>query len=188
MRDRNPDERRVLNAYLSRVRQVIQCVAEAEIWASRNPAGVEHNLTLTPRGSQVENVVPLRLNDGRRRLTLGIYQQFVIQDAIDLAGAFRVETRRYMYELRDRSDREIFSYHWHPEGASPIQFPHFHVDGAPPVMLTPMPDETQPYRLALDKAHFATGIITLEEVVALLIRDFDVQPRRTDWERVLSSG
>jgi hypothetical protein len=91
-----------------------------------------------------------------------------------------------MYELLDYDERELFVYHWHPTGSSPVRFPHLHVAGAAPIPLAAPAGDAPPRRLAIDKAHFPTDRVSFEEVVGLLIRDFDIEPHREDWERILS--
>lgn len=82
--------------------------------------------------------------------------------------------RSYSYQVVNSSDQELFAYHWHPFGRSPINFPHIHfghgVAGIPP---------------ELTGAHFPTGPVTLAEVVRLLLSDFGVRPLRPDWPAVL---
>ena len=41
-------------------------------------------------------------------------------------------------------------------------------------------------RTEISNAHFHTGHVSISGVLRMLIRDFDVTPRRPDWESVLN--
>jgi hypothetical protein len=87
-----------------------------------------------------------------------------------------VQTVAYYYTVKeaDKPCREIFGYHWHPVGRSPITYPHFHVyDGA------------ELGREMVRKAHFPTGRIALESILRLVIKEFGVIPLRSDREDIL---
>ncbi|MCX6023620.1 MAG: hypothetical protein NTZ05_18175 [Chloroflexi bacterium] len=79
--------------------------------------------------------------------------------------------------MLDRQERELFAYHWHPEGHSRVTFPHLHVAQG-----------RVDYAGLLAKAHFPTGTIALRDVLRLMTEDFGVRPRREDWASVLASG
>ncbi len=145
------------------------------------------NVTLIPRGGVSGNVVPLRTTDDQRGLRFGVYLEYRILEAPDAVAdeRFRVDVMRYAYEFLDREERELFAYHWHPAGVSPVRFPHLHL---PRVSLI-APTGGSPLgglsEIGIGKAHFPTGPISLEGVIGLLIRDFGVVPRRRDWAEVL---
>ena len=106
--------------------------------------------------------------DGRRWL-----------DAADAStlGPWKVATAAYAYALLTAADgNEIFGYHWHPRGRSPIATPHFHFGSGAGVE-----------RADVASAHFPSGRIALEEFLRCIIRDFQVMPRRGDWQEVLDS-
>ena len=81
----------------------------------------------------------------------------------------------WMYQVDGADGRELFAYHWHPDGRSQETRPHLHISG-----------RTDPAELG--DAHFPTGPITLADVARLLIQDFDVRPRRADWSRMLDAA
>ena len=93
-----------------------------------------------------------------------------------------------MYELLDREERELVVYHWHPKGVSTVRSPHLHFAGAPPLVLPPGPGEQQSHQLAINRAHFPTGRIAIEAFIELLIRDFGIEPKRSDWQAALDAG
>ena len=67
-------------------------------------------------------------------------------------------------------------YHWHPQGTSTVNFPHVHLRPGGQLGGT-----------RINEAHFPTGLVALEEVLRLAIREFGVRPRRPDWAEVLDS-
>lgn len=101
-------------------------------------------------------------------LALDIRMQYRIVEASGDRGPYKVTITAYMYIVDDHRGREVFSYHWQPDGPK-VKFPHLHVEHP-----------------AFKKAHFPTRRISLEEVLTLLIADFGVQPLKSDWERVLT--
>jgi hypothetical protein len=115
---------------------------------------------------------PALLN-GRADLLLSFLQQYkIIEDPQN--GPYRVTTRYYKYAIEAKDGFEIFGYHWHPEGPSPIVFPHLHIGngsgiGRPEVV---------------GKAHFPTGRVAFEDVIRFLIDEFDVKPDRTLWQEL----
>jgi hypothetical protein len=179
-----------LDAFVDRFRAALRCVAVTEVRGSGHAVGRLSSITLIPHGGRAGNVLPLRTTDGRRDLQIGIRHHYtIIHLPDDLAsGPFKVSSSRYMYELLDRDERELFVYHWHPEGVSPIQTPHLHFSGAAPLPLPLSPSDQQPRQIAVDRAHFPTGRIAVESFIELLIQDFQVEPRRTDWREILGIG
>jgi hypothetical protein len=103
-------------------------------------------------------------------------QHFRVIEAPIPYGPYKVETVAYYYTVIELDDpwREVFAYHWHPQGRSPVIFPHFHLYQGVGTM-----------RGEVRKAHFPTGRIALEEVLRLVIQEFGVIPLRDDWEAIL---
>lgn len=107
---------------------------------------------------------PLALNVGMQYRTVELAPR-----------SFRLHTVAYSYALEDaNTTRELFAYHWHPETRDSVSFPHLHIASA-----------SGQLRPEYARAHFNTGRVTLEEVLQLIVRDFGVQPVRSDWETVL---
>lgn len=105
----------------------------------------------------------------RTKIKLALNQTF---DIIGRAGApreYRVSTKSYAYAIEDE-DGEIVSFHYHPD--SGIDFCHMHFRRAP----------------RFGRAHFPSGRVAVEEVVGLAIRELGVEPRRSDYRRVLTRG
>lgn len=91
------------------------------------------------------------------------------------SGAWEAAPALYYYDLRDADDREIVSYHWHPQVFG-IAFPHLHLGPG-----------AKAGRPELQTAHLPTGTVALPDVVLLAVRDFGVTPLRPDWPAVLTA-
>jgi len=116
---------------------------------------------------------PVALN-GRSDLYLSFTQQYkIIRNAQN--GTYRVNTQYYKYAVEDANSLEIFGYHWHPKGSSPITFPHLHIGIGASVGNVEVSG----------KAHFPTGRIAFEDVVEFLVTHFGVRPDRALWQEVV---
>ena len=116
---------------------------------------------------------PVPLN-GRSDLYLSFTQQYkIIEDTQN--GPYRVSTRYYKYAIEHQNGSEIFGYHWHPEGPSPITFPHLHIGPAAKIGMAEL----------VGRAHFPTGRVAFEDVVEFLILNFGVKPDRTLWQELV---
>jgi hypothetical protein len=83
----------------------------------------------------------------------------------------------YRYALLDAGEREILAYHWHPIGRSAVTQPHLHLGPA-----------AQVRQRDLAGAHLATGVISLADVVEMLIKSFDVEPRLRGWREIIAEA
>jgi len=90
---------------------------------------------------------------------------------------YRVRTAYYAYGLEDLEGDEIFAYHWHPYGISPVGYPHLHLKHGARIG-----------RPELIRGHLPTGRVSLEDVLTLVIEQFDVKPLRSDWREVLEES
>lgn len=94
--------------------------------------------------------------------------------------SWRVTVTGYSYTIRATDGAEIVSYQWAPTGRSPITYPHLHIGrGATGNVTTFGPK-------GLHRIHFPTRHITIEDILRLAITEFGVEPRRPDWENILS--
>ncbi len=84
----------------------------------------------------------------------------------------------YQYALRDHSGRELLAFHWHPDGRSPVAFPHLHVSAA----LRGTTPSGDPAVLPLDKLHIPTGHLSAADVVRLLVAELRVRTLTIDWQ------
>lgn len=92
-------------------------------------------------------------------------------------GERKVSTLYYAHSLAtdERLRDELFSWQWHPLETEP-SYPHMHVTGG----------KVQSY--ALHELHIPTGRVFLESVVAFLIADLGVVPKREEWQAVLTEN
>lgn len=78
-------------------------------------------------------------------------------------NGFKVKTTSYNYELwvkQDEAFHAIAEFHWHPN--EEVKWPHVHIKGYSP-------------EGALDRKHFPTARLSLEDFLRFLMRDFDVK-------------
>ena len=86
---------------------------------------------------------------------------------------YSVGITKYIYAIRDSDVGDpLLEIHWHPE-VEGVTHPHLHVRRARAI------------HPAFGRAHIPSGLVTLERVLQLLIRDFEVVPARPDWTAVL---
>ena len=107
------------------------------------------------------------------RLTLHVTEQDRVNQGPD---GWSVKLLGYLYGV-EYEGRELVAYHWHPRGESSITTPHMHV-GA----------NVQVGDRWLAKVHLPTGIVGLEQVLALAITELGAKPLRDDWERLIADA
>jgi hypothetical protein len=166
---------------------VLQCVARAEVFGSGLKPGIVNTITVVSPGNTASNQLLLRGSNRSPFLHLEIALDYTVAflpgDSTEEPYQARVTT--YLYAINDLSGRELFAYHWHPQGVSHVKTPHLHFNGADPMRLPVRPESPQVTDLSLSRSHFPTRPIELSELIHFLIRDLAVEPRRPDWERVL---
>lgn len=118
---------------------------------------------------------PLVLRSAVGDLRLSAGQRFAIIPDAD--GGWRVGTRQYVYSIdvaeAAQQRYELLNWHWHPPE---MPLPHIHVRGDHPQLGD------------LENYHLPSGRVSFEQVIRLLIADFQVRPLREDWEDVLSEA
>jgi hypothetical protein len=88
-------------------------------------------------------------------------------------GGFKAKTREYSYRFsadEDVASPGILAYHWHPHEFE-VRFPHLHVT-------------------SLNRVHFPTSRVCVEDFILLLIDYYDVKPilKEKDWKRILQKN
>jgi hypothetical protein len=167
MAGRTPHE--AVHNFFDPLRQALSCVTNEIllVGGGYQPAPTPHVLTLSHSPAIL----------GRdRRLALKLIQQYRIIEHGGPRGPWRVAIAAYYYTVEDAREpgHEIFAYHWHPHERTAIHYPHFHLyQGAGDISDT------------VRKAHFPTGRMAVEDVLRLLITQFEVIPLRDDWQSVL---
>jgi hypothetical protein len=99
-----------------------------------------------------------------------------------------VRTVGYSYDVLDADERELITFHWHPQGPSDVRTPHLHVSGVPPILLPKRPSGHDAPPHDLRRAHIPTGIVGLDQLLFMLIRDLGVEPRDPRWDQILARG
>ncbi len=90
------------------------------------------------------------------------------------ADGWVAHTTGYNYAFQLDNGREIVAYHFDPRRRWKVQTPHLHVRG----LAAP---------LALSRAHFPTGRVSIEEVIRFAITELRVRPLLPDnlWQALL---
>ena len=176
------------NAFVTQARAALQCVARAEVFGSGSSPGFPNALTIVSAGRGPADRLILRNRQRAPYLLLDVSVEYTVAYLPEEAmrQPYRTVTTNYAYAILDLSGKELFAYHWHPEGVSHVKTPHLHFSGALPISLPMRPGSPEATELWMGHAHFPTRRIDLAQLVRFLIRDFDVEPRRPDWDRVLS--
>jgi hypothetical protein len=96
----------------------------------------------------------------------------------EIDGQFKAKTTSYSYELLVKKDgalETIAEFHWHPDTTRNLKWPHVHIKG-------------NTVEGELDRKHFPTARLAIEDFLRFLIRDFDVKPRLAyaEWKEILS--
>lgn len=181
--------KRAADAFIARFRATVQCVAATEVIGGGHVIGGAHGVTLAPYGRGAGDPAPLRSRAGHRDLLLRVAFQYTIAFVPDADHDQRywVAPMAYWYGILDGEEREILLFHWHPEGVSDVLTPHLHVPFVSSVALGQMSGKGVGGRsVHLGRMHVPTGYVSLEEIVELLIEEFDVEPRRSDWLDVMT--
>jgi hypothetical protein len=151
------------------LQETIHCIAPAyvNVRGGYHVRPDPHTLTLNDFDS-----VALK---GPRDLTLWVTHDYEIVEAQKELGPWKVHSRGYIY-LVSETDQPLFAYHWHPKPEFDVHFPHLHIYWFEAL------DQPQ-----AAKMHFATGRVSLESVIRLLVREFEVQPTREDYAEALDN-
>lgn len=152
--------------YRGRVVRLLSCLTSAHTTVSGYHAGDHPHRLLLARGDAARLHAELRL-------TLLVTEQYEVRQS---TAGWYVEIVGYLYAIR-HEDRELVSYHWHPSGKSPISQPHMHVGAA-----------VQIGDRWLGKVHLPTGMVGLEQIIALAVVELGVEPLRDDWERLIAEA
>lgn len=133
-----------------------------------------------PRGGKGEFVLltaqsPLRFKSELGDLFFTASQNFHLEKDRRFRREWKVRTDRYEYQLSlsDTMKSELIAWHWHP--GSRVTVPHLHA---------PVLHESG----TLSNLHVPTGRVSFEEVCRFLIYDLGIEPRRSDYEAVLSDS
>jgi hypothetical protein len=150
--------------YRGRTARLLACLTNEHVVVSAyHTADPPHQLELSDL-AKLRAPHPLRLSVGEH------------YEAREDADGWRVEIVGYNYAI-EHDGRDLVSYHWHPQGESPITWPHMHVG-----------TDIHVGERWFGKVHLPTGAVGLERVVALAITELGAKPLRDDWERVIAEA
>lgn len=157
-----------VSEYVDLIQLAVSCVSDSVVTVRGGyyPSDTPHSL-------QLNEGTPVRLG-GTSRLWLSFHQFYRVSESEIPRAGWTVVESGYRYRIMNAERREILSYHWHPGGRSPIAFHHLHIGNGAMVG-----------REELQTAHLPTGYVSAGDIIAMLIRDFSVSPRRPDWESIL---
>lgn len=135
----------------------------------------EHRAGVLWRAHTVPSGV-LRLKTSKgQRLYVQSWIDFAYSDHPHYAGERKVTTLRYAHRVSDDPafEAQMFAWEWN---SATGHDPHVHVNRG------------HPEAKGFGKLHIPTGRVFLEQIVAFLVRDLGVVPRRDDWARVLDAN
>lgn len=186
---RNAEE--VVDGLLTRIASTFDCILDGAVIGTGFVEDFDHTVTLFATGQTRANFARLATHGGIGELHFAFAHQYrVVRRPMSQARTtFAVSTSFYQYRALDREESEILIYDWAPNGPSPVRTPHLHVPAAGSIILAQRTDSPLAHkRTFLGSLHLPTGQIVLEDIVELLIREFQVVPRHPDWEEVLAAG
>jgi hypothetical protein len=99
----------------------------------------------------------------------------ITQDDAPGRGPWRVRTLAYRYRLAV-PEHDVFRLHWHPNGHSPVTYPHLHA--------ALEPKDRMPGSL---DAHLATGRMTFENALRWAF-ELGMPAARADWSERLAEA
>lgn len=155
--------------FVDPLQQSVHCIAPAyvNVRGGYHVQPEPHTLTLNDFES-----ISLKCD---RDLTLWVTHDYNIVEAKDdpELGPWKVHSRGYIYLVCD-GEQPLFAYHWHPKTGFDVHFPHLHMYW--------LESLGQPEAA---KMHFATGRVSLESVIRLLVREFNVKTIQDDYAKIL---
>ena len=158
--------------FIDPLQRAVSCVTDAVLTTTGYHARHEpHALTLSPRDA------PLRVLVGQPLLTLRVTLHFRHVQTPGSVGPWRISTAGYWYTLSSTDDRELVSYHWHPNAPGEVNYPHVHFGPIAAVGHT-----------RLSNSHAPTGHVALTDILRFAIREFGVRHLREDWDAVLTAS
>lgn len=145
---------------------------------------MEQSLTIWDPGQREANQLRLSTHGGVGELAVRIVLKYMVE--VTSVQAFAARTTSYRYLVSDIAGQDLVAYDWHPTGSSPTLTPHLHIPAARTVVMAQRDGSPRAgARTHLGPLHFPTGHTGSETIVDVLIREFRVDPIRSDWERVL---
>ena len=160
-----------MNSYLVSIQLAVSCASDAVVTVRGGyyPSESSHALTMYEDR-------PVRLG-GASSLWFQLRQYYRIVESDLPRDSWMVQETGYRYAVIDDDGRDVLEYHWHPVGQSSVVTPHLHIGHGATAA-----------RPEIGDAHLPTGQVSIGEILRMLILDFSVAPRRSDWESVLDEA
>ncbi len=173
MPGRTPSE--AVDNFLAPLRRALSRITDQHLSVSRD--GYKPSTTGHPHGLLLGKGEPLSLRalDGQRFGLSGSISYNVVETSDPDRGPWKVQIKAYRYHVLTADGTESVLFHWHPDGQSNVDSPHLHVGNA----------ELRPDAVISRKAHIPSGRVALEQVIQLLLREYQVVPRRDDADDLL---
>lgn len=169
-------ERSAVETAVAEMRRAAGCVTSQPVRAARQRPG-RYDLSFAPVGSTAS----IRIQGGLARRGVELKQEIDVAPSDD---GNKASIAQYSYRLIEPDGREILAYHLHPDGLSSVKRPHLHVSSRIP----PIPLGDADVSIGLSAMHLATGFVSLDDFIRLLIEEFDVEPRRAAWRAILEGN
>jgi hypothetical protein len=149
-------------AYHDLLRRCFDCVTDAQIVETRHVDGrrVLHLDSGPLRAPRLAHGISLRMTEW--------YWVRPDQHHLVRRDEWRAVVDAYRYAVHDADGRELLAWRWLP--VDPAEPPHLYVRG-------PLAEVALP-----------TGAVQVHSVLRLLLAEFGVPPRRTDWKIVLDEA
>ena len=169
MQGRTPVE--AVRNYIDPIQIAVSCVTDSVVSVDGGyyPSAMPHLLTMNRE-------TPVRLG-GESRLWFLLHKYYRVIESDLPSDSWMVEETGYRYAVIDTEGKDVLEYHWHPVGESPVVAPHLHIGHGAMIG-----------RAEIGGAHLPTGQVTISDILRMLIRDFSITPRRSDWEFVLDEA
>ncbi len=145
-----------------------------------------HTVTVFADRQRDAEMALVHTHGGAGEFLLRIFLTYRVEARLGSSDRYTASAASYAFSIHDRSRREIVAFHRAPDGIGTVRTPHAHLSAAAPIVLPQRPGSPLAQTKAhLGRLHLPTGLIAVEDVVELLIRDFAAVPLRPDWREVL---
>jgi hypothetical protein len=169
--------RESVRAHHDAIKRLLSCVVQTHI-TTQAPLPATAEVFPDALALVLFNGAPATLQ-GSIALLLDVSQHFRVV-TVDAPRSIRVEVISYVYAIMTRDRVELVSYQWHPHGEGDTDLPHVHIGPA-------MSRHDSVVRTGeAHKIHLPTGEVSLADVLRLAITELEVEPRREDWDAILS--
>ena len=182
MTSKTPSE--AVENYKAPLQRALSCITDGELTIQRG-AGGGYVPSEDPHVIVLNEGSPVILKGAAELGFRAIQQYRIVQDGDLDRRSWKTVVVGYVYAIDaideiTRERGEVVAYHWHPLTQTEVLWPHVHIgQGA-------VGNAARIGERYIHKIHFPTGQVSLEEVIRLLIREFQVPVRREDWEQVLA--